>query len=197
MIYTDSQTHSYAQEIFQGFPWHRYELINLDLDPRDALRMAPFRREDFDDKNWASVRRTLADCDHLDVRKLGQRLFLHFWLRKGRLLLGTDVKFLQRPLNFIEAAQSLREQQATYCMRKAKVLAQAVYMVDRFWQGETPDGQPVSNVTLVARGSCHVSISSFFLAPRERQRLFLAAKRDFQVRGALHLAGEGSPGIFI
>ena len=119
MIYTDSQTHSYAQEIFQGFPWHRYELINLDLDPRDALRMAPFRREDFDDKNWASVRRTLADCDHLDVRKLGQRLFLHFWLRKGRLLLGTDVKFLQRPVDFIEAAQSLREQQATYCVRKA------------------------------------------------------------------------------
>ena len=137
VIYTDSQTHSYAQEIFQGFPWHRYELINLDLDSRDALRMAPFRREEFDDKNWASVRRTLADCDHLDVRK-------------GRLLLGTDVKFLKRPVDFIEAAQSLREQQATKPLPRLR-LAQAVYMVDRFWQGETPDGQPVSNVTLVVR----------------------------------------------
>ena len=46
------------------------ELRNLDLDPRDAKRLQPFQkhREDFDDKNWASVRRTLADAWNL-----------HFW----------------------------------------------------------------------------------------------------------------------
>ena len=38
--------------------------------------MAPFNKSDFDDKNLASVRRTLADADHLDPKK-------------GRLLLGT------------------------------------------------------------------------------------------------------------
>lgn len=39
------------------------DLVNLDLDPRDAQRLQPFRRQrkDFDDKNWASVRRTLAE----------------------------------------------------------------------------------------------------------------------------------------
>jgi hypothetical protein len=38
--------------------------------------MAPFNKSEFDDRNLASVRRTLADCDHLDPHK-------------GRLLLGT------------------------------------------------------------------------------------------------------------
>ena len=38
--------------------------------------MAPFNKSEFDDRNWASVRRTLADCDHLNPQK-------------GRLLLGT------------------------------------------------------------------------------------------------------------
>lgn len=144
----DNHTHAYAAETFHGFPSHRYELINLDMDPKDLIRclewwnqiwldrvdldvigcdveggwssggtrrdgfqlgtqklgiespdifelvcedkshcltfglpflwqgMAPFNKSDFDDKNLASVRRTLADADHLDPKK-------------GRLLLGT------------------------------------------------------------------------------------------------------------
>jgi len=120
VVYTDNHTHAYAAETFHGFPSHRYELINLDMDPKDLIRMAPFNKSDFDDKNLASVRRTLADADHLDPKK-------------GRLLLGTDIKFLQQPMDFIDAAAQLNDQQA-------------IYMVDRFWQGETADGQPVSNV---------------------------------------------------
>lgn len=120
VVYTDNHTHNYATEVFHGFPSHRYHLVNLDMDPKDMMRMAPFNKSEFDDRNWASVRRTLADSDHLDPQK-------------ARLLLGTDVKFLQRPLEFIEAASQLHEKQA-------------VYMVDRFWQGQTADGQPVSKV---------------------------------------------------
>ncbi|CAJ1357974.1 unnamed protein product [Effrenium voratum] len=120
VVYTDNHTHSHAQGVFQDFPWHRYQLINLDTDPRDPIRMAPFNKSEFDDKNLASVRRTLADSDHLSVSS-------------GRLLLGTDIKFLQKPDDFTEAAASLKEHEA-------------IYMIDRFWQGETADGQPVSDV---------------------------------------------------
>lgn len=120
VVYTDNHTHSYAQETYREFPRHRYKLVNLDLDPRDAIRMAPFRDTPLDDKNRASVRRTLADSDHLSVQS-------------GRLLLGTDVKFLHPPSDFVDAASKLPREQA-------------IYMIDRFWEGETVDGQPVSKV---------------------------------------------------
>ena len=90
-----------------------------------------------------------------------------------------DVKFLQRPLEFIEAASQLHEKQAgnsTVHVRWSQtsemqyrarrfwhsppiselrmswlgMTIQAVYMVDRFWQGQTADGQPVSKVNLGA-----------------------------------------------
>eukprot|EP00439_Symbiodinium_sp_Y106_P065390 s235_g10.t1 len=161
VVYTDNHTHSYAQETYREFPRHRYKLVNLDLDPRDAtpgpnsrvqmtryfeavlprIRMAPFRYTPLDDKNRASVRRTLADSDHLSVQS-------------GRLLLGTDVKFLHPPRDFVEAASKLPRQQA-------------IYMIDRFWEGETVDGQPVSKVKMNRSGpQCPGLLGDFiYLSP--------------------------------
>eukprot|EP00930_Biecheleria_cincta_P104321 TRINITY_DN9654_c0_g1_i1.p1 TRINITY_DN9654_c0_g1~~TRINITY_DN9654_c0_g1_i1.p1 ORF type:complete len:391 (+),score=68.80 TRINITY_DN9654_c0_g1_i1:161-1333(+) len=109
VIYTDNHTHRHAEEAVGVFDVGRYKIINLDMDPADRLRMAPFTASEYDDKNLASIRRTLADADHLSVGA-------------SRLLLGTDIKFLREPLSFVEAAARLHEKQA-------------MYMVDRLWAG--------------------------------------------------------------
>jgi len=118
IIYTDNITDHYAQEVMRVFSPARYQTINLDRDPLDRARMVSFNSTILDDKNLASVRRTLADADHLNSSM-------------GRLLIGSDVKFLGTPVDFLDQAAQLPN-------------GQALYMVDRFWTGIMPNGEPAS-----------------------------------------------------
>mmetsp|Transcript_17567 Transcript_17567/g.39550 ORF Transcript_17567/g.39550 Transcript_17567/m.39550 type:complete len:343 (-) Transcript_17567:43-1071(-) len=104
VVYTDSSTQSSALSWVKSLPEDdrsRIRLINLDEDPMDAHRMAPFKRLGLDDRNLFSVRRTLADGDHLSPNS-------------SRLLLGTDISFVSEPQAFIAQASKLRAGQAIY-----------------------------------------------------------------------------------
>eukprot|EP00971_Amphidinium_carterae_P330035 6462887-Amphidinium_carterae.1 len=104
VIYTDNNTHVHTQrwkESIAEADRSRVRLINLDEDPKDSLRMAPFVALGVDDKNLVSIRRTLADADHLSSTT-------------SRLLLGTDVTFLTEPLGFMGEASRLGAGQAIY-----------------------------------------------------------------------------------
>ena len=57
--------------------------------------MAPFRHTPLDDKNRASVRRTLADCDHLSVQTPGQSAVWGSGFGSlGSRVQGLELKFL-------------------------------------------------------------------------------------------------------
>jgi len=104
LIYTDHRTHPHAQSWVEKLPEvdrSRIHLVNLDEDPQDKFRLAPFSSVRLDAKNFVSIRRTLADGDHLPTDS-------------SRLLLGTDVSFLANPVTFISEASKLSQGQAMY-----------------------------------------------------------------------------------
>jgi len=104
VVYTDDNTHSAARSWMQGLQdadQSRIRLINLDADPKDPDRMRPFIELGLDATNLISVRRTLADGEHLSTAT-------------SRLLLGTDVSFQSEPKAFLAAASKLSSRQAIY-----------------------------------------------------------------------------------
>ena len=95
IIYTDNVTHAAMHGtmrwILGNQSTDRFQLINLDMDPRDAERLQPLKSLGLDPRNLASVRRTLADAAHLPANE-------------HRLLLGTDVSILRPPLELLRCA---------------------------------------------------------------------------------------------
>merc|ERR1719271_1623601 len=69
----------------------RISFLNLDEDPNDKIRMAPYENLPLDDVNRASIRRTLADASLPDS--------------ENRLLLGADISFMKRPDDLLEKIQ--------------------------------------------------------------------------------------------
>jgi len=105
LVYTDNSTDASLHQLLAGSPnadvVRRVSVVNLDTEPDDLQRMAPFTGLGLDPTNLASVRRTLADDALLPVDR-------------GRLLLGTDVVFLRRPDEFLQRATRLLPHQALY-----------------------------------------------------------------------------------
>lgn len=104
-IYTDNSTDVSLRQLLAGSPdvdvVRRVNIVNLDTEPDDFQRMAPFTGLGLDPTNLASVRRTLADDALLPSEH-------------GRLLLGTDIVFLRRPDEFLQRATHLLPHQALY-----------------------------------------------------------------------------------
>jgi hypothetical protein len=104
-IYTDNLTHASVSSRLASCPCMavspldvapRSKLVNLDTDPSDALHRGAISSLPLDAVNAASVRRTLADGEHLPEDA-------------GRLLLGTDVQFRMEPRELVERMFSIAE----------------------------------------------------------------------------------------
>mmetsp|Transcript_13505 Transcript_13505/g.29640 ORF Transcript_13505/g.29640 Transcript_13505/m.29640 type:complete len:364 (+) Transcript_13505:44-1135(+) len=120
VIYTDNFSHEAVKLLMSDIPaiQNRINLINLDLDEEDVSRMAPFSSLQLDDVDAASVRRTLADAKYLPSNY-------------ARLLLGTDISFLNAPVGLLQEIVSLKPGQAMY-MLDDKIVGEGYYKIPGF-----------------------------------------------------------------
>lgn len=106
VVYVDhsSEGHVVVAMRNMGIAGQRLSIVNLDKDPGDAYRLAQVSGlASLDQLNQASVRRALADSVHLPPSH-------------ARLLLGTDISFIQDPVDFTYAAARLLCNQAAYLL---------------------------------------------------------------------------------
>mmetsp|Transcript_36436 Transcript_36436/g.79705 ORF Transcript_36436/g.79705 Transcript_36436/m.79705 type:complete len:357 (+) Transcript_36436:34-1104(+) len=106
VLYTDRSTNALVSKLLLMFPNitvnKRVRLVNLDRrNAEDEKRMSEFRRLGLGDEDLASVRMLMADGAYLPTSA-------------GRLLLSTDVSFLQPAKLLVEEALRLQSGQALY-----------------------------------------------------------------------------------